>query len=76
MTTVTLDQVIDSAMQLPPDQHEMLVSILQKRQIEARRHEIAQDAQKSLTAYRMKKLKAQPAEEVIRELRAMLKGDE
>jgi hypothetical protein len=26
MTTVTLDQVIDSAMQLPPDQQEMLVT--------------------------------------------------
>ena len=76
MTTVTLDQVIDSAMQLPPDQREMLVSILYKRQIEARRHEIAQDAQESLTAYRLKKLKAQPAEEVIRDLQATLKDDE
>ena len=28
MSTVTLDEVIDSAMQLPPEQREMLVSIL------------------------------------------------
>jgi hypothetical protein len=76
MTTVTLDRVIDEAMQLPPDQREMLVAILHKRQIEARRHEMAQDAQESLTAYRMKKLKAQSAEEVIRELQATLKDDE
>jgi hypothetical protein len=76
MTTITLDQVIDYAMQLPLDQREMLVSILHKRQIEARRYEIAQDAQESLTAYRMKKLKAQSAEEVIRELQASLEDNE
>jgi hypothetical protein len=76
MTTVTLDQVIDSAMQLTPEQREMLVSILHKRQIEARRYEIAQDAQESLTAYRKGKLKAQPAEEVIRELQGALEEEE
>lgn len=76
MTDVTLDQVIDSAMQLPPDQREMLISILNKRQIEARRHEIAVDAQESLTAYRMGKLKAQSAEEAIRELRRALEEEE
>jgi hypothetical protein len=43
----------------------MLVSILHKRQIETRRHEIAQDAQESLAAYRMRKLKAQSVKEVI-----------
>ena len=76
MTPVTLDQVIDSAMQLPPDQREMLVSILNKRQIEARRREIALDAQESLAAYRMGKLHAQSAEEAIRELRRTLEDDE
>lgn len=76
MATVTLDQVIDSAMQLPPDQREMLVSILRKRQIESRRNEIALDAQEALTAYREGKLNAQSAEETIRELRGTLENDE
>ena len=73
MNSVTLDNVIDAAMQLPDDQREMLVSILQMRQIEARRHEIAQDAQASLDAYRYRagKLKAQSAEETISELRGV-----
>ena len=76
MNTVTLDNVIDAAMQLPDDQREMLVSILQMRQIEARRHEIAQDAQKSLADYHMGKLKAQSAEETIRELHEGLEDEE
>jgi hypothetical protein len=63
-------------MQLPADQREMLVAILYKRQIEARRHEIATDAQESLAAYRAGKLKAQSAEETIRELRQSLEDDE
>jgi hypothetical protein len=76
MKAMTLDEVIDSAMQLPPDQQEMLVAILNKRQIEARRHEIAKDAQESLAAYRAWKLKAQSAEEAIRELQQTLEDDE
>jgi hypothetical protein len=76
MNTVTLDEVIDAAMQLPDGQREMLVSILHMRQIEAQRHEIAVDAQESLTAYRMGKLKAQSAEEAIRELQQTLEEDE
>jgi hypothetical protein len=76
MNSVTLDEVIDSAMQLPDDQREMLISILHMRQIEARRREIALDAQESLTAYRTGKLKAQSAAEAIRELRQSLEDDE
>jgi hypothetical protein len=49
---------------------------LNQRQIETRRREIAQDAQESLAAYRAGKLKAQPAEEAIRELRQALEDDE
>lgn len=75
MSTVTLDQVIDSAMQLPFDQREMLVAILYKRQVEARRREIAVDAQGSLAAYRLGSLNAQSAEEVIRELQRAIEDD-
>jgi hypothetical protein len=73
---VTLDGVIDAAMQLPEDQREMLVSILQMRKLEARRHEIAVDAQESLGAYRAGKLQAQSVEEAIRELHQSLEDDE
>jgi hypothetical protein len=76
MNTVTLDEVIDAAMQLPDEQREILVSILQMRHIEARRHEIAVDAQESLAAYRMGKFKAQSEEETIQELQQELEDEE
>lgn len=68
MNTVTLDQAIDTALQLPPEQREMLVDILRNRQIEARRQEIAAEARKSIAAFRKGKLKAQSAEEAIADL--------
>jgi hypothetical protein len=76
MNVVTLNQAIDTAMQLPPEQQEMLLEILRGRRIEARRREIAQDAQESLAAFRAGKLKLQSAEAVIEELRQALEGVE
>lgn len=76
MDTVTLDQAIDTAMKLPFEQQEMLVDIIHRRQIEARRAEIAEDAQASLAAFRAGTLKAQPVEDIIRELREELEGSE
>lgn len=68
-TRVSLDQAIDAAMQLPPEQRDMLLAILQKRQVEAQRQEIADDAQDSIAMYRAGKLKPQSAEEIVQELR-------
>lgn len=65
---MTLDQAIDAAMQLPPDQREMLLDILQKRQIESRRQEIADDARESIAMFESGQLRAQTADEIIREL--------
>ena len=76
METVTLDQVIDIAMKLPLEQREMLVDIIYKRQVEARRSEIAADALESLAEYRAGRLQPQSANEVIRELRAELEKSE
>lgn len=73
---VTLDYVIDSAMQLPLEQREMLLEILHGRLIEARRQEMAQNAQESLAAFRAGKLKRQTAAEIIDELRHSLEKDE
>ena len=76
MNNMTLNQVLDAAMQLPPDQREMLVLILNKRQIEVRRREIATSAQESLAAYRAGELPAQSAEEAIRGLRRTLEDED
>lgn len=67
-----LDRVLDEAMDLPLEQQEMLVQILQRRIIERRRDEIATDAAASLAEFRAGKLKAQTASEAIAELREFL----
>ena len=67
-----LDRVLDEAMDLPLEQQEMLVQILQRRIIERRRDEIATDAAVSLAQFRAGKLKAQTVSEAIAELREFL----
>ena len=47
----TLDQVLETALQLPYEQQEMLIKILQKRHHESRRSEMAADAQQTLTDF-------------------------
>lgn len=76
LNRVTLDQAVDIALQLPPEQQDMLVEILRKRRTEARRQEIAADARKSMAAFQKGKLKAQSADEVVAELHQMLEDDE
>ena len=68
MGVITLDRAIEIAMQLSFEQQEMLLEIIRKRHVEARRDEIAQDAQASLAAYRAGQLTARSADEVIEEL--------
>ena len=68
MGVITLDRAIEIAMQLSFEQQEMLLEIIRKRHVEARRDEIAQDAQASLAAFRAGQLKARSADEVIEEL--------
>ncbi len=76
LNTVTLDQAIDTALQLPAEQQVMLVDILRSRQIEARRMEIAADARASIAAFRAGKLKVYSAEELIAELHQSLEDAE
>ncbi len=68
MSAITLDRTIEMAMQLSFEQQEMLLEIIRKRHIEARRDEIARDAQASLAAFRAGHLKPQTADQVIDEL--------
>ncbi|HEY9772162.1 MAG TPA: hypothetical protein V6C71_27260 [Coleofasciculaceae cyanobacterium] len=73
---MSLDKVLDEAMDLPLEQQEMLIQILQRRMIERRRDEIATDAAATLAEFRAGKLKAQTANEAIASLRESLQSDE
>jgi hypothetical protein len=68
----TLDQVLESALQLSDEQQEMLIKILQNRNYQSRRAEISEDAQQSLADFRAGKLRPQSAQDVIAELRQSL----
>lgn len=68
----TLDQVLENALQLPYEQQEMLIKILQNRHDESRRAEIATDAQHSLADFRAGKFRPQSAKDVIVALRQSL----
>lgn len=72
MSIITLDQALDTIMQLPLEQQDMLIEIWYKRRIEARRQEIAKDAQNSLNAFRSGQYKPQPVTRIIAELRSSL----
>ena len=75
LSPVTLDQAIETALKLPPEQRQMLIDILRSRQIEGRREEIANDARLSIAAFRAGELKSQSADQAIRELHQALEGD-
>ncbi len=70
---MTLDQAVDAAMQLTPEQRAMLLDILHGRQIEARRNEITQDAHESIALFHSENLSVKTAEEAIDELCKTLK---
>ena len=68
----TLDQALDIVMQLEAKQREMLIAIVQRREIQARREEIARDADKSIAAFHAGELKPEPVEDIIAQLRQSL----
>jgi hypothetical protein len=65
---ITLDQALDNVMELLPEQREMLIDIVIRRQIESRREEILKNAQQAMADFRAGKLTPQPADEIIAEL--------
>lgn len=73
---VTLDQALDTAMQLSPEQQDILLDVLQKRRVEARRREIAADAQNSVQAFSDGQLRPQPLRSILEELHNSLEDDE
>jgi hypothetical protein len=72
----TLDQVLETALQLPYEQQEMLIKILQNRLHESRREEIAVDAGQTLADFHAGKFQHQSAKEVIAALRQSLDDPE
>jgi hypothetical protein len=68
---VTLDSTLESIMQLDFTSREILLEILQKRQIEARRDQVAKAAKQSLKEYHSGKLSPLNADEVIGKLNSL-----
>lgn len=75
MGTVTLDQTLEMAMQLSPEQQQMLVDILTRREIETWRQEAARDARADIEAFHRGELKPEPVQDIIARLRADLEAE-
>ena len=67
----TIDSTLESIMQLDFTSREVLLEILQRRQAEARRDQIATDAKKSLKDYHNGNNTALTAEEAIGRLNSL-----
>lgn len=68
---VTIDSTLDDIMQLDFASREMLLEILQKRQMEARRNEMAKNAKQSLKDYHAGKGTPLTADEIIKKLTSL-----
>lgn len=73
--TVTLDDAIATASRLPLEQQEMLVEILRHRHIDARRREIAEEAQQTRADFRNGQLPAQSVDDTLATLHQELIED-
>ncbi len=71
---MTFEQVVETIRQFPAEQQEILVDLIHGWRTEARRREMARDAQESLADFRSGQLKPQSAQAVITELRQLSKG--
>jgi len=66
----TLNCALDVITQLSFEQRQMLIDILQRRQAEERREEIAANAREAIRAFHAGELKNETAEELISRLHA------
>jgi|WetSurMetagenome_2_1015567.scaffolds.fasta_scaffold05303_5 hypothetical protein len=69
---ITLETVLDEAMQLPLEQQRTLIDILWHRYIDMEREKIALEAKQNLLSFHQGHYIAQTAEEVIRELNTLV----
>lgn len=65
---ITLDNALDAAMQLSYEQKQMLIKILWKRQIEARREEITANAREATRAFHAGELQTESIDELLARL--------
>ncbi|MEA5558187.1 hypothetical protein [Nodularia spumigena] len=72
----TFEEVLNLVTDLPLDQQELLISILQRRIADMRRKELASSSQQALAEFRTGNLKPQTATEAIAELRTYLNTNE
>ena len=72
---ITFENALEIVSQLPREQQEMLIYIVKKRMIEARRQEIMAECQEALTEYRTGKLPGMSATQAIADLRHYLLED-
>ncbi len=68
---VTFNSALEDMMQLDYASKEMLLEILQKRQAEARRNEIAKTAKQTLKEYHSGKILPLTAGEVVKKLNTL-----
>jgi hypothetical protein len=68
---VTLNSTLEDIMQLDYTSREMILEILQKRQIESRRELMANNAKKSLKEYRTGKIQPMSLEETLSRLHSL-----
>ena len=71
----TLEQALNTVSQLPIEQQEMLIQIVQNRLRENHRQEIAEDAKQAISSFHKGELKPQTADEIIAELQETLEDD-
>jgi hypothetical protein len=72
----TFEEVLNLVTELPLDQQELLINILQRRIGDMRRKELASSSQEALAEFRTGNLKPQTAIEAIAELRTYLNTNE
>lgn len=72
----TFEQILDLVTELPLDQQERLIEIVQHRATDMRRQELASSSREALAEFRAGNLKAQTAKEAIAELRTYLNAPE
>ena len=75
-STVTLQQVLETAAKLPDEQQDMLIEILENRRRENRRAEIAANAKQAKADFQAGLLKPMSANEAIAEIDQFLNEPE
>lgn len=69
---ITIDQTLDTIVQMDFSSREMLIEILQKRQIEERRKEIVVNGKQAKEDFKSGKIVPANADDVIRTLNAFM----